>query len=395
MERRRVVITGLGAVTPIGLTAAESWQAVKDGVCGIAPITQFDPTDLKVHLAAEVKGFVPENYMSKPEAKRMGRFTQMAVVSAKEALDGAGFTLDEAEADRCGVIVSSGIGGLSITEAEHDKGKEKGWDRVSPFYIPTGICNMAAGQIAIHTGFRGMCSCPVTACTGGTNAVGDAFHYIRDGYADVMLCGGTESAVTPLAIGAFTSMKALTQNPDPKRASIPFDAERSGFVLGEGAAILLLEELEHAKARGARILAEVVGYGATCDAYHMTAPRPDGSGAAKAMEMALADGGAKPEDVDYINDSASCADVDTAFGYDALTIRTDIAVGEENMTLLEAQCAVFYNGPDLIEVWTLLPADTAYLYDEQAAAELASDRADLEAFVASLSFPPNENTQED
>ena len=232
MERRRVVITGLGAVTPIGLTAAESWQAVKDGVCGIAPITQFDPTDLKVHLAAEVKGFVPENYMSKPEAKRMGRFTQMAVVSAKEALDGAGFTLDEAEADRCGVIVSSGIGGLSITEAEHDKGKEKGWDRVSPFYIPTGICNMAAGQIAIHTGFRGMCSCPVTACTGGTNAVGDAFHYIRDGYADVMLCGGTESAVTPLAIGAFTSMKALTQNPDPKRASIPFDAERSGFVLG-------------------------------------------------------------------------------------------------------------------------------------------------------------------
>ena len=252
MERRRVVITGLGAVTPIGLTAAESWQAVKDGVCGIAPITQFDPTDLKVHLAAEVKGFVPENYMSKPEAKRMGRFTQMAVVSAKEALDGAGFTLDEAEADRCGVIVSSGIGGLSITEAEHDKGKEKGWDRVSPFYIPTGICNMAAGQIAIHTGFRGMCSCPVTACTGGTNAVGDAFHYIRDGYADVMLCGGTESAVTPLAIGAFTSMKALTQNPDPKRASIPFDAERSGFVLGEGAAILLLEELEHAKARGAR-----------------------------------------------------------------------------------------------------------------------------------------------
>ena len=213
-------------------------------MCGIAPITQFDPTDLKVHLAAEVKGFVPENYMSKPEAKRMGRFTQMAVVSAKEALDGAGFTLDEAEADRCGVIVSSGIGGLSITEAEHDKGKEKGWDRVSPFYIPTGICNMAAGQIAIHTGFRGMCSCPVTACTGGTNAVGDAFHYIRDGYADVMLCGGTESAVTPLAIGAFTSMKALTQNPDPKRASIPFDAERSGFVLGEGAAILLLEELD-------------------------------------------------------------------------------------------------------------------------------------------------------
>ena len=295
MERRRVVITGLGAVTPIGLTAKESWQAVKDGVCGIAPITQFDPAGMKVQLAAEVKGFEPENYMSKPEAKRMARFTQLAVVSAQEAMADAGFTLDEAEADRCGVIVSSGIGGLFLTEAEHDKGKEKGWDRVSPFYIPMGICNMAAGQIAIHTGFRGMCSCPVTACTGGTNAVGDAFHYIRDGYADVMLCGGAESAVTPLAIGAFTSMRALTQNPDPNRASIPFDAERSGFVLGEGAAILLLEELEHAQARGARIYAEIVGYGATCDAYHMTAPRPDGSGGAKAMEMALADGGVKPE----------------------------------------------------------------------------------------------------
>ena len=243
MERRRVVITGLGAITPVGLTAVESWQAVKDGACGIAPITQFDPSDMKVKLAAEVKDFVPENYLPKPEIKRMGRFTQFAVVSAMEAMADANFTLDEAEADRCGVIVSSGIGGLSITEAEHDRGKERGWDRVSPFYIPTGICNMAAGQIAIHTGFRGMCSCPVTACTGGTNAVGDAFHYIRDGYADVMLCGGTESAVTPLAIGGFTSMKALSQSEDPNRASIPFDKERSGFVLGEGAGILLLEEL--------------------------------------------------------------------------------------------------------------------------------------------------------
>lgn len=301
MERRRVVITGLGAVTPIGLTAAESWQAVKDGVCGIAPITQFDPTDLKVHLAAEVKGFVPENYMSKPEAKRMGRFTQMAVVSAKEALDGAGFTLDEAEADRCGVIVSSGIGGLSITEAEHDRGLARGWDRVSPFYIPTAICNMAAGQIAIDTGFRGMCTCPVTACAGGTNAVGDAFHYIRDGYADVMLCGGTEAAVTPLAIGGFTSMKALSQATDPNRASIPFDAERSGFVLGEGAAILVLEELQHALDRGAHIYAEFVGYGATCDAYHITAPDPEGAWSAACMEQALADAGLAPEAVDYIN----------------------------------------------------------------------------------------------
>ena len=301
MSKRRVVITGMGALTPLGLTARESWQAVKDGVCSIAPITQFDASAQKVKLAAEVKGFVPENYLGKPEAKRMGRFTQMAVVAAREAVADAAFTLEEAEADRCGVIVSSGIGGLSITEAEHDRGKERGWDRVSPFYIPTGICNMAAGMVAIDTGFRGMCSCPVTACAGGTNAVGDAFHYIRDGYAEVMLCGGTESSLTPLAVGGFTSMKALCQNEDPARASIPFDAERSGFVMGEGAGILLLEELGHARARGAKIYAEVVGYGATCDAYHMTAPRPDGSGGAKAMVMALADGCVTAEEVGYIN----------------------------------------------------------------------------------------------
>ena len=323
MDRRRVVITGLGAVTPVGLTASESWQAVKDGVCGIAPITQFDPTGMKVHLAAEVKGFDPANCMTKPEAKHMGRFTQFAVACAKEALADAAFDPAQADLDRCGVIISSGIGGLSITESEHDRGKEKGWDRVSPFYIPMGICNMAAGQVAILSGFRGMCSCPVTACAGGTNAVGDAFHYIRDGYADAMLCGGTEASVTPLAIGGFTSMKALTQAEDPARASIPFDAERSGFVLGEGAGMLLLEELDHALARGARIYAEVVGYGATCDAYHMTAPRPDGSGGAKAMALALADGGAVPEDVDYINahgtsthlnDAGETAAVKTVFG---------------------------------------------------------------------------------
>ena len=323
MNRRRVVITGLGAVTPIGLTAQESWQAVKDGVCGIAPITQFDASGLKVRLAAEVKGFDPVNYMTRPESKHMGRFTQFAVACAKEALADADFDPAQADLDRCGVIVSSGIGGLSITEAEHDKGKEKGWDRVSPFYIPMGICNMAAGQVAITSGFRGMCTCPVTACAGGTNAVGDAFHYIRDGYADVMLCGGTEAAVTPLAIGGFTSMRALSQATDPDRASIPFDKERSGFVLGEGAGMLLLEELGHAQARGAKIYAEVVGYGATCDAYHMTAPRPDGSGGAKAMALALADGGVSPDQVDYINahgtsthlnDSGETAAVKTVFG---------------------------------------------------------------------------------
>ena len=323
MDRRRVVITGLGAITPVGLTAPESWQAVKGGVCGVAPITQFDTEGMKVSLAAEVKGFVPEDHLGKPEAKRMGRFTQFAVVCAREAMADSGLVTEEEDLDRCGVIISSGIGGLSITEAEHDRGLARGWDRVSPFYIPTAISNMAAGQVAIDTGFRGMCTCPVTACAGGTNAVGDAFHYVRDGYADVMLCGGTEAAVTPLAIGGFTSMKALSQATDPARASIPFDAERTGFVLGEGAGVLVLEELEHALKRGAHIYAEIVGYGVTCDAYHMTAPRPDGSGGAKAMAMAIADAGIQAEEVDYINahgtsthlnDAGETAAVKTEFG---------------------------------------------------------------------------------
>ena len=323
MERRRVVITGLGAVTPIGLTAGESWQSVKNGVCGIGPITHYDPSAQKVKLAAEVKGFDPEALLGRQESKRMGRFTQFAVAAAREALTDAGFNGAQVALDRYGVIISSGIGGQAITEAEHSRGLEKGFDRVSPFYVPTAICNMAAGQVAIDSGFRGMCSCPVTACAGGTNAVGDAFHYIRDGYADGMLCGGTEAAITPLAIGGFTSMKALTQTEDPKRASIPFDAARSGFVMGEGAGVLLLEELEHAKARGAKIYAEVIGYGATCDAHHITAPLADGSGGAKAMAIALTDGGIAPEQVGYINahgtsthlnDAGETAAVKTVFG---------------------------------------------------------------------------------
>ncbi|WP_293009439.1 MULTISPECIES: beta-ketoacyl-ACP synthase II [unclassified Oscillibacter] len=323
MEKRRVVITGLGAVTPIGHSAPETWQAVRNGVCGVAPITAYDASGQKVTLAAEVKNYQSDDFLDKKEAKHMARFTQFAVISAREALKDAGFDPEKADMDRCGVIVSSGIGALQNTEDEHSRYLEKGIDRVSPFYIPMTICNMAAGQVAIDSGFRGMCSCPVTACAGGTNAVGDAFHYIRDGYADAMLCGGSESAVTPLAIGGFTTMKALTQSADPNRASIPFDAERSGFVLGEGAAILLLEELDHALARGAKIYAEFVGYGSTCDAYHMTAPLPGGEGGAKAMALALSDAGARPEDVDYINahgtstplnDAGETSAIKTVFG---------------------------------------------------------------------------------
>ncbi len=300
MEKRRVVITGIGAVTPLGLTAAESWESVRTGVCGIGPITQYDTPGQRVKLAAEVKGFDPEKYLPRAEARHMARFAQMAVVSAIEAVSDSGLETGTPDYRR-GVIVSSGIGGLTVTTAEYEKGCAKGFDRVSPYYIPMAICNMAAGLIAIRFNCRGMCTSPVTACAGGTNAVGDAFHYIRDGYADVMLCGGAEAVVAPLAIGGFTAMKALHTGDDPARASIPFDRERSGFVLGEGAGILVLEEYGHAAARGAKIYAEISGYGASCDAYHMTAPAPDGSGGAAAMAAALHDAGAVPEDVGYIN----------------------------------------------------------------------------------------------
>ena len=323
MSKRRVVITGLGAVTPVGLDMPETWRAIQAGVCGIAPITRYDTTGRKVTLAAEVKGFDPEARFGKLEARHMDRFCQFALAASREAMADAGFDVQAADTDRCGVAVSSGIGGFETTEEAKERGLAKGYDRVSPFMIPGIIGNMAAGRVAIDAGFRGMCTCPVTACAGGGNAVGDAFHYIRDGYAEVMLCGGTEASITPLAIGGFTSMKALHQGQDPARASIPFDAERSGFVMGEGAAVLLLEELGHAQARGAKIYAEIVGYGATCDAYHITAPAPDGSGGAKAMTLALHDGGVAPEQVGYINahgtsttlnDAGETAAVKKAFG---------------------------------------------------------------------------------
>ena len=323
MEKRRVVITGMGTVNPIGNSVAESWQAVKDGKCGIGPITRYDCSDMRVKLAGEVKNLDIDSVLGKREAKKMDRFTQFALIAAQQAMDDSGLDREGEDLSRCGVICSSGIGGFETVSEAHRRGESRGYDSVSPFVIPMIISNMAAGQIAIRFGFQGMCTCVVTACAGGTNAVGDAFHYIRDGYAEVMLCGGTEASITPMSIGGFTSMKALTQTEDPDRASIPFDAERSGFVMGEGAGVLLLEELEHAKARGAKIYAEVAGYGATCDAHHITAPLADGSGGAKAMAMALTDGGVAPEQVGYINahgtsthlnDAGETAAVKTVFG---------------------------------------------------------------------------------
>ena len=301
MEKRRVVITGLGAVTPVGLTAAESWAAVKAGTCGIAPITLYDTSNMKAKLAGEVKGFDPANYVEKREARKVDRFAQFALAAAREAVAQSGLDFTQEDPYRCALIVSAGIGGLYTLQHECVKGEQKGYDKISPFFIPMSIGNMAAAQIAIRYGLKGMATCPTTACAGGTNAVGDALRQIRDGYAEVVLCGGAEAVVTELAMGGFTSMHALCLSDDPKRASIPFDAERSGFVMGEGAGILVLEELEHTRKRGAAILGEAVGYGATCDAYHITAPSPGGAEGAKAMSLALEDAGVAPEEVGYIN----------------------------------------------------------------------------------------------
>lgn len=299
--KRRVVITGMGAVTPIGHTAPQSWQAAKEGACGIAPITLFDTSGHKVKIAGEVKGLDISAHIDKKESRKMDRFTQLAVIAAKEALSDSGLNMETEDPYRCSVVVSSGIGGLGTIETEHTRGEQKGFDRVSPFFVPMSITNMAAGHIAIATGMKGMCSCVVTACAGGSNTIGDSLRQIRDGYADVVLCGGAEASITPFGIGGFTSMKALCETNDPTRASIPFDKERSGFVMGEGAGILILEEYEHARARGAHIYGEMAGYGAACDAYHITAPDPQGEGAAAAMTMALADAGISPADVGYVN----------------------------------------------------------------------------------------------
>ncbi len=299
--KRRVVITGMGAVSPIGNTAEEMWQSAREGRCGIGPITHFDTTNHKVKLAGEVKDLDFTPYLDKKELRRMDLFSQYAMVAAIQAWRDSGLDYEKIDPTRFGVDISSGIGGINTIETEYERGREKGFDRVSPFFVPMDISNLAAGNVAIKLGAKGMCTCVVTACAGGSNAIGDAFRMIRDGYQELMLAGGSEAAVTKLAIGGFTSMKALCESDDPTRASIPFDAERSGFVMGEGAGVLMLEEYEHARARGAKIYAEIVGYGATCDAYHITSPAPGGEGGARAMVEAVKDAGIQPEDIDYIN----------------------------------------------------------------------------------------------
>ena len=302
MDRKnRVVVTGMGAITPIGNDVESFWRSLKEKKVGIGQISTFDTTDYKVKLAAEVKDFDAKEYMDVKASKRMERFSQFAVAAAKEALEDSGLSLEKEDPYRIGVCVGSGIGSLQSMEKEHKKLLEKGPGRINPLLVPMMICNMAAGNVAIQFGLKGKCFNVVTACATGTHSIGEAFRSIQYGEADVMVAGGTESSITPLGVAGFTALTALSTSQNPLRVSIPFDKERNGFVMGEGAGIVVLESLEHAKARGARIYAELVGYGATCDAYHITSPAEDGSGAAKAMEMAMKDGNVNPEEIDYIN----------------------------------------------------------------------------------------------
>lgn len=299
---RRVVVTGMGAITPLGLDVASFWEGLKSGQNGVAPITSFDPTGQPVRFAAEVKGFSPENYLERKEARRMDRFTQFAIAATKEALAHSGLQITDENRTRIGTLIASGIGGLQTLEEQHRVFLERGPDRVSPFLIPMMIANMASGQVAIQFGLQGPCTTVVTACAAGTNAIGDAWEIIRRGDADVMIAGGTEAAITALALASFANARALsTRNDDPEHASRPFDAERDGFVMGEGAGVLVLEELEHALQRDAPILAEITGYAMTADAYHITAPDPEGDGARRVMELAMRKAGIAPNEVDYIN----------------------------------------------------------------------------------------------
>lgn len=299
--KNRVVITGIGAITPIGNNAKDFWNGIKEGKCGINEITAFDTADYKAKLAAEVKDFKVEDYIDKREARRMDKYCQFAVAAADEAVKNAELNIEEVDSERFGVMVGSGIGGIATIEEQHKKLMEKGPKRVSPFFIPMIISNMAAGNIAIKFGAKGICTTVVTACATGTHSVGEAFHNIRNGMSDVIIAGGSESSITPLSVAGFDSLTALSTSTDPKRASIPFDKERDGFVMGEGAGILVLESLEHALKRNAKIYAEIVGYGATCDAYHITSPAPDGEGAARAMKLAIKDADIKEEEISYIN----------------------------------------------------------------------------------------------
>ncbi|MBR0027316.1 MAG: beta-ketoacyl-ACP synthase II, partial [Clostridia bacterium] len=316
---RRVVITGMGAVTPLGNDVKSFWEGIKSGKNGVSRVTQFDASDLKTQIAAEVKDFEPTDYIDKKEARKMDRFTQLAMVAASEAVADSGLDMEKEDPWRVGVITGSGIGGIGTFEQQHTALMERGPGRVSPFFIPMMIGNIAPAQIAIKFKARGVNENVVTACASSTNAIGDAFRHIQYGQNDVIIAGGAEAVVTKIAFAGFCNMKAMsTRNDDPAHASRPFDAERDGFVLGEGAGFVILEELEHARKRGAKIYAELAGYGATDDAYHITSPIPGGEGGAKAMELAIKDAGLEPKDITYINAHGTSTKYNDHFETDAI-----------------------------------------------------------------------------
>lgn len=329
---KRVVVTGMGVISPIGNEVNEFWNNLKEKKTGIGTLTRFDTTDYKVKLAAEVKGFNPKDYMDFKEAKRMELFSQYAVAASAQAIEDAGLDLEKEDCTRIGVSVGCGIGSLQIMETAHKRLLEKGPGRIPPLLVPLMITNMAAGNVAIHFGLKGKCTNVVTACATGTHAIGDAYRAIQCGDADVMVAGGTEAAISPIGISGFGALTALTTSTDPQRASIPFDKDRSGFVMGEGAGVVVLESLEHALERGATILAEVGGYGATCDAYHITSPAEDGEGAARAMELAMKEANLTTKDVQYINahgtsthhnDLFETRSIKKAFGEDAYNLNVN------------------------------------------------------------------------
>ena len=301
MDKRRVVVTGIGAVTPIGNDAETSWENAKKGVNGVAKMTRLNPDDFPVKIAAELKDFDVEKYLEKKEARKMDRFTHYAIASAEMAVQDSGLVIDDSNANRVGVWIGSGIGGMETFETQYEIFLNRGHRRVSPFFVPMMIPDMGSGQVSIRFGAKGINSTTVTACATATNSIGDAFKVIERGDADAMITGGAEAPITKMSLAGFTANKALSLNPDPETACRPFDKDRDGFIIGEGAGIVILEEYEHAKARGAKIYAEIVGYGATGDAYHITAPAPNGEGAARAMKMAIDDAGPTPDKVDYIN----------------------------------------------------------------------------------------------
>ena len=322
---RRVVVTGIGAITPIGNTAKEFWNSIKEEKCGIDEITRFDTSDLKVKLAAEVKGFKSEDYLDRKASRRMDLYTKYAVIASREALKDSGITEENTDMTRVGTVIGSGIGGLETMEKDIVVCANKGPDRVSPFFIPMGIPNMAAGNVSIDLGLKGESVAMVTACATGTHSIGESYRMIKHGYQDAVLAGGTEAPITKTGVAGFQNLKALSQATDKNRASIPFDAERNGFVMGEGAAVIVLEELEHAKKRGAHIYAEIVGYGASSDAYHITSPAPDGEGATRAMVSAIEDAKIKPEDITYINAHGTSTHLNDA----GETMAIKNALGEE------------------------------------------------------------------